>query len=331
MKKTKFNWKNKKILITGVHGFVGSNLCKLLIKKGAVVFGIHRNNHNNSLLQFEKIKGFNSISYNNIDLQTITELIIDKEIEFCFHLAANVEVKKSEIIPFQTFNNNIFLTLVLLEAFRNSKSLKSLIFTSTDKVYGNIEKNKLPYRESYKTQAINPYEMSKLNCEDICRSYAKVYKLPILITRSCNLYGPGQLNFSALVPNLIRSIITNSIFIPRSNGKLTRDYLYIDDWVKTLIHISEKNYYKKFEGDIFNFGTNDPKSVIEISKLIIKKIDKRQKYVKLNDFRKFDSKNEIIDQSLNSEKAISIFGKFNQTSLSLGLEKTINWYRKYLN
>ena len=273
--KINFSWKNKKVLLTGVHGFVGSNLCKLLLNEKAIVYGLHRNNNNDSLLKFENITKFNNISYNNINLQKITELIIDKEINFCFHLAANVEVKKSELMPFQTFDNNMQLTLMLLESFRISKTLKSFIFTSTDKVYGDIDKKKLPYKETYIPNAINPYEMSKLNCENICRTYSNNYKLPIIITRSCNLYGPGQLNFSALIPSLIKSSISKKRFLPRSNGKLTRDYLFIDDWVKTILHISKVNYYKKFKGEIFNFGTNDPKSVIQITESISQKIDKK--------------------------------------------------------
>ena len=108
------------------------------------------------------------------------------------------------------------------------------------KFTGEIDKKKLPYKENYRTNAINPYEVSKHNCEEICKTYSKNYKQPLIITRSCNLYGPGQLNFSALVPSLIRSNLVNGIFKPRSNGMLTRDYMYIEDWALTLIKIAGK-------------------------------------------------------------------------------------------
>ena len=131
----KFNWNNKPVLITGVHGFVGSNLCKYLIMEGANIYGLHKNNTKASLLTFEKLDNFNSISFNKLNLQKLVYLICDKEIEICFHLAAQVDVKKAEKLPYQTFENNIILTLTLLEAFRISKNLKSFVFTSTDKVY----------------------------------------------------------------------------------------------------------------------------------------------------------------------------------------------------
>lgn len=329
--KNKFDWNSQNVLITGIHGFVGSNLCKKIIKKGANVYGLHKNNSTKSLIEYEKIKNFNSISYNNTDLNNIVDLIIDKNIKFCFHFAAKVEVKQAETLPFQTFENNNMLTLKLLEAFRISKNLKSFIYTSTDKVYGDVDINHLPYKENYTPKAINPYEVSKLNCENICKSYSHLYKLPIVITRSCNLYGPGQLNFSAIIPSLIMSVLNNTRFSPRSNGLLTRDYMFIEDWAECLIKIAQKNFFKKYKAEVFNFGTNNPKNVIEIARIISSMIDKKNKNIVLSDFSKIKSKNEIIDQTLNSDKAIKEFSKFNKTDLNSGIKKTINWYKKYLN
>lgn len=328
--KKKFDWKSKNVLITGVHGFVASNLCKKLLKKGANVYGLHRNNQTKSLLSFENIIKFNSINYNNLELNNVIDLIVNKKIDTCFHLAAKVEVKEAEILPYQTFENNSALTLKLLEAFRISKTLKSFIFTSTDKVYGNIPKHKLPYKESYYTNAINPYEMSKLNCENICRSYSNLFSLPVVITRSCNLYGPGQLNFSAIIPSLIMSALKNKRFLPRSNGLLTRDYMFIEDWANCLIKISEINNFKKYNADVFNFGTNEPKSVIQIAEIVSNLIDKENKNINIEDFKKYKSTNEIIDQTLDSTKAITQFSNFNVTRLEVGIKKTIDWYKKYL-
>ena len=181
-------WKEKKVLLTGIHGFIGSNLSKHLINNGAIVYGLTKNNSTYSLLSLERINNYNLINASG-QPSDIFELINDKDIEICFHLGAQVEVQKAIQFPYDTLNNNINSTLQLCEAFRNSNHLKCFLFTSTDKVYGDIDKDKLPYKEDYTPLAKHPYEVSKLICENICKNYSENFKLPLIITRSCNLYG----------------------------------------------------------------------------------------------------------------------------------------------
>lgn len=328
MKKNNF-WKEKKVLLTGIHGFIGSNLSKHLINNGAIVYGLTKNNSTYSLLSLERINNYNLINASG-QPSDIFELINDKDIEICFHLGAQVEVQKAIQFPYDTLNNNINSTLQLCEAFRNSNHLKCFLFTSTDKVYGDIDKDKLPYKEDYTPLAKHPYEVSKLICENICKNYSENFKLPLIITRSCNLYGPGQLNFSALIPSLIKSAITSEEFLPRSNGLLLRDYMFIDDWVDTLKNIVEISINKNKFNEIYNFGTNNPYSVKEISKIIFDKINSKMTQKIINEFEKYTSQNEILYQSLNSEKAKRDFNFSCKTDISSGLDKTIDWYKRYL-
>tara|TARA_E500000178_G_scaffold345042_1_gene394265 strand:+ start:436 stop:1428 length:993 start_codon:yes stop_codon:yes gene_type:complete len=323
-------WNKKKVLITGIHGFLGSNLCKFLIKKNANVYGLHNFNSKTSLLNFEKINNFNSLNFSIDNLIKLKEFINDNNIDICFHLAAQVEVQKAYKFPYDTFNNNIHSTLNLCEALKDNKRIKSFIFCSTDKVYGEINKNLLPYKEIYQPKPDHPYEVSKLICENIVRTYTENYNLNSLITRSCNLYGPGQLNFSAIIPSLIMTGMKKEKFIPRSNGLLLRDYMFIEDWVNTLINISEQIYSKKPKKLVYNFGTNKPYTVKEISKLILNKFDPRITKNILKLFENYVSKNEINYQSLDSNRAINEFGFKASTSLNKGIDKTINWYKKFI-
>ena len=327
-----FDWKNRNVLITGIHGFVGSNLAKLLIKNGANVYGIHKFNSNNSLLKIEKIINFNSIQINNSkndNLNLITDLFYDKEIEICFHLAAQVEVSKAYTKPYETLNNNINLTLNLLEAARNSSFIKSFIFCSTDKVYGEIDKKKLPYKEFYLPNPLYPYEISKYSCELIAKSYFHTYNVPIITTRTSNIYGPGQLNFSALIPDVICSIKNNYKFIPRSNGMQERDYLYIDDWIYYLKKLVEQSYSEKIFGELYNFGNGEPITSYQIVKEI-HKIMKSKNFVMIEKkFKKFKKNNEINFQAMDMTKAKKIILQ-KKTPLNKGLNKTIKWYEKYI-
>ena len=131
-------WKNKNILITGVAGFVGSNLAKNLIKYGANIIGLTKNKKIDSLLFYEKIdKKINLVFGDITDKELLKSIFLKYEIEICFHLAAQVEVGSAMNYPFLTWETNIRGTYTLLEVIReNKKKIKSIIVASTDKAYG---------------------------------------------------------------------------------------------------------------------------------------------------------------------------------------------------
>ena len=129
----------------------------------------------------------------------------------------------------------------------------------------------MPYKENYQLKPTFPYDTSKACADMIAKTYSsKLFKLPIIITRFSNIYGPGQLNFTALIPDLIRSCILNKKFKMRGDGESIRDYVYIDDIVDVYKLLSKKLYLnpKKYSGEVFNAGTNTPHK----TKNILKKI-----------------------------------------------------------
>jgi len=326
-----FNWKNKNVLITGVNGFVGSNLCKKLIDLDANIFGTINNNSTKSLLNYENlIKKINIIGNHKNNFLYLKDIIKNYEIEYIYHIAAQVEVIKANNDPFFTLSNNITYTLELLEAAKLSGKNKLFYLASTDKVYGEIEKNKLPYKEAYKPNPKFPYDVSKYICELLSLCYKNNYSLPIIIGRTCNLYGPGQLNFSALIPSLINTALNDKQFIPRSNGKTLRDYMFIDDWVNTLVSIPYKSINGK--NNVYNFGNNTPISTIDIAEIIFRISNYAKRRQVINDFKmtKMDDYEEINFQYLDSEKAKVELGFNPKISIEKGLEKTLEWYKKYI-
>lgn len=327
-----YNWKNKNVLVTGVNGFVGSNLCKKLLNLKANIFGTINNNSTTSLLNYENLSHkINILNIEKNNSLSLKEIIKNYEINHIYHLAAQVEVIKANKDPYFTIRNNINYTLDLLEAARLAKTIEFFYFASTDKVYGEIEINKLPYKEEYIPEAIFPYDVSKYISEILVNCYQNNYSIPLIIGRTCNLYGPGQLNFSALIPSLIKIVINNEKFKPRSNGKTTRDYMFIEDWIETLVNlpIYVKKGNKKL---IYNFGNNNPISTLEISKKIfnIMKYKKNKEVIK--DFNKFkmNSYKEISNQFLDSTKAKKDLNFKTKISIDQGLKKTIQWYKKFI-
>ena len=104
-------------------------------------------------------------------------------------------------------------------SIQSGHKIEAIVVASSDKAYGEYPINKMPYKESYPLLPKYPYDTSKACADMICNSYAiDLFSLPIVITRFANIYGPGQLNFSALIPDLIRSALKLSNFEPRSNG-----------------------------------------------------------------------------------------------------------------
>ena len=325
-------WKDKNVLITGIHGFVGSNLCKKLLKYKANIYGIFKINSKNSLLQIEKISGYNSIQYTENNFGSLFDLITDKEINICFHLASQVEVQKAFDEPYYTFKNNFNITMDLLEAFRKSKFIKSFILTSTDKVYGDVSLDKLPYKESLIPDPKFPYEVSKYICELISECYYNNYNLPITITRTSNIFGPGQLNYSALIPSIILAALNKKKFYPRSNGILKRDYFFIDDWVNSLIKLAELNYKGKSNDHIYNFGSGIPLNAIEITNEIFNVVKNKDKHESIIEAFKKNKKhqNEIEDQYIDSSKSREDLDINYKTDFRIAIEETINWYSKYI-
>tara|TARA_Y100000389_G_scaffold196534_1_gene229620 strand:+ start:2021 stop:3043 length:1023 start_codon:yes stop_codon:yes gene_type:complete len=335
MKKKNF-WKNKNIFITGIAGFVGSNLAKDLLNNGANVIGLdNRKKKVDSLFFFEKIdKKVNFIFGDVTDKKLLKNIFLKFNIQICFHLAAQVEVGSANKYPYLTWDTNIRGTYTLMEVIReNKKKIKSIIVASSDKAYGKYPINLLPYKENYKLNPEFPYDTSKACADIIAKSYSsKLFKLPIVITRFANIYGPGQLNFTALIPDAIRACLLNKKFIMRSDGKAIRDFVYIKDIIE-LYKLLSKNLYlnpKKFSGQIFNAGTNTKHEVKNIVKEIFlysKKKKELKIILKKTHYNK--TKGEIAIQYMDYKKLNLFLGWRPKYKFKKSLPELFQWYKSY--
>ena len=234
-----------------------------------------------------------------------------------------------------TFESNVRGTYSILEAIRLfPDSIESIVIASSDKSYGSYSEDKMPYKENYPLKPIYPYDVSKACADMISRSYAcDVYNLPIVVTRFSNIYGPGQLNFSAIMPDAIRSALGFTTFIPRGDGSQIRDFIFVEDVVQLYLVISEKLSRNpiKYSGEIYNAGTNKPLSVRKVIEKIYENIGN---YKDLENVIKLMSKKKTIGeincQYMDFQKVNQFFGWEPKHSFELGLDKTIKWYEKYL-
>ena len=330
-------WKKRKVLITGINGFVGANLAKSLVHQGASVYGLIRNYNPHSFLYFEKINKKTTLINGDItDFNLMKRIIVEEGIQHVFHLAAQVEVGTALEYPYLTWESNIRGTYTLLEAIREVEmNVKSIIIASSDKAYGSYPVEQLPYKESYPLKPEYPYDVSKACGDLIAQTYcSKEINLPVIITRFANIYGPGQLNFSALIPDCIRSALGHSTFVPRTNGEHHRDFLFIDDVVDLYVLMAKKlSNDKSLNGQIFNAGSNDP---VHIKSLIIKIFELVMDPEAFTNFKrniKFPNSKihgEILFQQMDFKKISNSFKWSPQTQINEGIKLSIDWYKKFL-
>ena len=330
-------WKNKKVFITGINGFVGSNLAKELLKNGAEVVGLIRNKNRKTLLFAENLNKKITLIDGDVENKKILKRVfIEENIDICFHLAAQVEVGLAQKYPYLTWETNIKGTYTFFEAIReNGKKVKSIIVASSDKAYGEYPIKKMPYKENYELKPIYPYDVSKACADLIAKSYSQeLFKLPIAITRFSNIYGPGQANFSALIPDCFQSLIKKTKFILRGNGEHKRDFLYIKDVINLYLQISQSLYLEpnKIRGEVFNAGSNRGHKVKDIIKMIFEIGNKKKNLRSIFKNSKFKkTKGEIKSQYMDYKKVNKFFGWRPTFKMDRGLRETYDWYKKYIS
>ncbi len=327
-------WKGKRVLITGINGFIGGNISKSLIGQGAEVFGLIRNINHDSFLYFEGLDSRATLVHGDLlDKELLTRVIVEERIACVFHLAAQVEVGVARAYPFLTWETNIRGTYSLLEAVRqNGENIEAFIMASSDKAYGEYGREKMPYRETYPLIPTYPYDVSKACADMIAQSYAyPLYRLPVIVTRFSNIYGPGQLNFSALIPDAVRCALGYGDFVPRSDGTQVRDYVFVDDAVQLYTLLAERLAKNSdLRGEVFNAGTNDPHSVQEVVRKVFELTEQEEKYAKIEKlWANKKTTGEIDCQYMTFDKVNKLCGWKPETDFDSGIRSTVAWYREY--
>jgi CDP-glucose 4,6-dehydratase len=318
-------WADKNVFITGANGFIGSWLTRALNGLGAQVTALVRDfNPDNSRLAKNDLKNIHLVHGQLEDYCLLERALNEYEIDTVFHLGAQTLVEAAVRNPMHTFESNIRGTYNLLEACRrHCRMVKRILIASSDKAYG--ESPVLPYTEEMPLRGRAPYEVSK-SCTDLLSlSYSHTYSLPIVIARCGNVYGGGDLNWSRIIPGTIRKLVKNEAPVIRSNGLLTRDYLYVEDAVQAYLLMAKMADQTNVRGEAFNFGPETPSTVSEI-------VHSLQQIMNLSHLKPIilnQAVGEIRNQVLCSKKARLTLGWSPTYSLSKGLCETVSWYQKH--
>ncbi|MCK9613960.1 MAG: GDP-mannose 4,6-dehydratase [Candidatus Omnitrophica bacterium] len=314
-------WQGRKVIITGHEGFLGSWLAKTLFYNGAKIIGIDKVVNRPGSVLNDVRKNIISIKGEITNLSLLKGIINRYKPQDIFHVGAEAIVGEALKNPVRGFKTNIEGTWNVLEAARGKKFIECIIVASSDKAYGI--KDKLPYREDTSLAGCHPYDVSKSCADLLAYTYFYTYNLPVCVTRCGNIFGPGDLNFSRIIPEAIRSAILGKTLIIRSTGKYTRDYIYIKDIVKGYLLLAENINKLKLSGEAFNFSYENPLSVLELVETIYKLVGKKPKYKIIN-----QAKHEIPHQYLSSQKARRILSWKPAYNLRRALLTTIQWYKE---
>lgn len=280
-----------KFLVTGGAGFIGSSLVETLIDSGNIVVCIDDESGKERSVPKWNNKAINyKLDISNFE--EIKHLFLD--VDYVFHMAAEVSVEKSINQPIETFKKNIIGTSSVLQASKEA-GVKRLIFSSTSSIYG---RNSVPNTENQKEDPLSPYSVSKLAAEKMCKMYTDLFGLETIILRYFNVYGDNQPKSGPYAPVIgifEKQKNTDTPLTIVGDGMQRRDFIHVDDVVKANIMATMAKLDTKDFGKVYNVGYGKNYSVKEIANTISSKqvfIEKRQGEVKesLSDISKINEK-----------------------------------------
>lgn len=313
--------------VTGGQGFVGAHLCERLLAEGARVVVPRRDVHPDSRFRREGVEArCDLVDCDLADFASLQRVLAEEGVELVFHLAAQTIVGTANRAPLSTFESNVRGTWLLLEACRSvSDQLRGVVVASSDKAYGQAEQ--LPYTEDTPLQPRYPYDVSKACADLIARSYAATFGLPVAVLRLANIYGPGDLNWSRIVPETCRALAEGRRPVLRSDGSPRRDFLHVADAVEAYLAVARSLTVPGLAGRAWNAGSGRPLAVIE---LVERLIELAGNSIAPEVRGAGTPRGEIDEQWLDSRAIASELGWRPQVELDAGLASTYQWYRAFL-
>lgn len=315
-----YNLKNKKILVTGGAGFVGSNVVKALIEEYNAEVTVFDDLFSGKLQHLEGLK-FDFVEGSIEDIDLLNKVVSGKDV--VFHMAArNIIVSNRN--PREDMNVNVVGSFNVFEACHRHK-IERIVYTSTSSIYGNP--THVPISEDDKKSFLSFYSASKYSAEVYASTFYEVFNLPISIVRYSNVYGYNQSPsnpYCGVIGKFIESAFNGDSIRIHGDGEQTRDYTFITDAVSATIAAA---IYPKAIGSEYNIGTGIETSVNRLAEMIIGLTNSKSE-IRHIDKRDIDN---IRRRVINIEKTRHDLKYQPFISMKPGLEFTLQWYRKFNN
>ena len=309
-----------RILVSGGAGFIGSCFVRLALQNSAFdIVNVDKLTYAGNLENLASIADhprYRFIKADLCELEGLRSIFEQAKPDAVVHFAAESHVDRSIFAPQPVFETNLRGSFNLLETMR-AQRVGRFIHVSTDEVYGSLEAP-LEADENFPLQPSSPYSAAKAGSDLLALGYFKTYKLPVIVTRASNNYGPYQFP-EKLIPLMITNAFADKALPVYGDGLQVRDWLYVEDHCRALLTLLEKGR----DGEIYNIGGNRSlpnKGVIERILAITRKPASLIEYVT-------DRPGHDRRYALSSQKLMKETGWAPQMDFERGLESTVNWYR----
>jgi len=311
------NWSEKKVLVTGAGGFIGSHLTERLVELGAEVSALVRYTSTGTWgwLDHSPLKDQINVSLGDVLDQDAVLRLMDG-IDTVFHLAALIGIPYSYHAPLSYVRTNIEGSVNILQSAMRC-NVQRVIQTSTSEVYGSAQT--VPISEDHPLQGQSPYSATKIGADKIAESFYLSVGLPVVIVRPFNTYGPRQ-SARAVIPTIITQALRESA-INLGNLEPTRDLNYVADTVEGFIKAAEAS---NAIGQVINLGTGREVSIGKLAETILSMMGKRLPVLS-EDTRVRPKGSEVDRLCADNTKAKEILGWEPKYTLEEGLRHTIEW------
>ena len=316
--------KNKKILVTGAAGFIGYHLCKSLLDDGYEVVGVDNINGyydpNLKRARLEQLKPYKNYTFEKVDIadrEAITQSFQSFKPNKVVNLAAQAGVRYSIENPYAYMSSNLVGFLNIIELCRHN-DVEGLIYASSSSVYGGNKK--VPFSvEDRVDNPISLYGASKKSNELIANAYSHLYGLNTTGLRYFTVYGPwGRPDMAMFI--FTKKILAGEPIPVFNNGKMKRDFTYIDDIISGTRAAIDKNY----KCEVFNLGNQKSEQLMDVVSLIEQNLGKKAEI----EFLPMQS-GDVPESFADIEKSIEKLSFKPQTSIKDGIPNFINWYKQY--
>ncbi len=331
---------NKKILVTGGAGFIGSAFIRYVIKNtNHFIFNIDKLNYASNLQNLKDIENSKKYFFEKLDISNASKIqkVLKKfQPDIILHLAAETHVDRSIDSPVEFLKTNVIGTFVILEEVRkyffnlskNKKKNFRFHHVSTDEVFGDLKNENDLFKEDTPYSPSSPYSASKASSDHFVRAWHRTFNLPTLITNCSNNYGPYQYP-EKLIPLVIMNALNGNELPVYGNGKQIRDWLYVDDHARALLQVA---LYGKI-GETYNIGGHNEVENIDVVKKICNILDKLHPS-KIKGVKKYQQLISFVNDRPGHDKkyaidATKIKKKLNwmpQETFETGIMKTVKWY-----
>lgn len=309
------------ILVTGGCGFIGSNFINIMHDrypnlKFINIDAIHYCADVNNVKEHIRLGDRYKLIIGDIQDHDIYKIMKDNRVKYVVHFAAMSHVDGSFKYPQSYIDNNIKATLHMLDAAKNYDKLAKFIHISTDEVYGDYTEEHV--NESAMTHPTNPYSASKLGAEAMATAYYYSFKVPVIITRGNNVFGPNQYH-EKVVPKFIKMLKDDKKCTIHGAGSVERTFIYVDDVVNALDRLIERGQI----GEIYNIGSENKISVLNLTKLLVTKIkdESPSEWIEYVEDRVYNDKH----YNINYDKIMKLDWE-PKISLNEGIDKCIEFY-----